>query len=143
MTRDELYVGAKWLVNKLLDPDNFEARLLAMSRLIVPPPWVARGLGERRRPLMRRKPVMLFSRVMHELTRRDRRVAKLVQRTYALMRERPEIREILGDSLAYYLISLRGYEADGVYERGWAQLPAPPFGTATADARLQRIRALA
>jgi radical SAM superfamily enzyme YgiQ (UPF0313 family) len=141
MTRDELYVGAKWLLNKLLDPDNFQVRLQAMSELAVPPPWELRG--GRRRPLTRRKPVQLFSRVMHDLTRRDRRIAALVRRTFELMRARPEIRESLGDALSYYLMTVRGYEIDGVYERGWAQLPAPPFGIATADERLRRIRACA
>ena len=143
MTRDDLYVGAKWLVNKLLDPDNFEIRLEAMSDLLIPPPWEMRGAGGRRRPLERGKPVALFSRVMHDLTRRDVRVAALVRRTFARMRARPEIREVLGDALTYYLMTLRGYEIEGVYERGWAQLPAPPFGIATADERLERIRAYA
>ncbi len=141
MTRDDLYVGAKWLINKLLDPANFEHRLGQVIELLVPPPWERDGLGGRRRPLGRRKPVTLFSRVLHDLTRRDPRIAALVRRTFARMRARPEIRDILGDALTYYLMTLRGYELEGVYDRSWEQLPAPPFGAATADERLERIRA--
>ncbi len=143
MTRDELYVGAKWLINKLLDPDNFEARLDAMIDLLVPPPWARSNAGGRRRPLARQKPVALFSRVMHDLTRRDRRIASLVRRTFERMRARPEVREVLGDALTYYLMTLRGYESEGIYERGWAAMAAPPFGMASADDRLARIRACA
>jgi radical SAM superfamily enzyme YgiQ (UPF0313 family) len=141
MTRDELYVGAKWLINKLLDPDNFELRLESMLDMLVPPPWERNGDGRRRRPLARAKPVALFSRVLQDLTRRDRRIAGLVRRTFDRMRKRPEIREVLGDALTYYLMTLRGYEIEGVYERGWAALAAPPFGIATADERLSHIRA--
>ena len=43
MSRDDLYVGAKWLISKLMDPDNFYVRLEAMSELLAPPPWQRRG----------------------------------------------------------------------------------------------------
>lgn len=141
MTRDDLYVGAKWLINKLLDPDNFETRLQSLIELLIPPPWERDRAGGRRRPLARRKPVALFSRVMHDLMRRDKRIARLVRRTFDRMRERPDVREVLGDALTYYLVTLRGYELQGIYERGWAAMPEPPFGIATADERLSRIRA--
>jgi radical SAM superfamily enzyme YgiQ (UPF0313 family) len=81
MSRDDLYVGAKWLISKLMDPDNFSVRLQAMSGLLAPPPWERRGQG-RRHPA-RRNATGLFSQVMRDLTRRDGRVAALVQRTFA------------------------------------------------------------
>ena len=141
MSRDDLYVGAKWLVSKVMDPDNFCVRLEAMSELLAPPPWERRGQG-RRHPA-RRKAAGLFSQVMRDLTRRDKRVATLVQRAFALMRQRPEIRDGISDALSHYLMTLRSYEANNIYDRTWARMDAPPFGKASADERLERIRAYA
>ena len=55
MTADDLYVGTKWLINKLFDPDNFYTRLLAMSRLLAPPPWRKREAGARYQHPSRRR----------------------------------------------------------------------------------------
>jgi hypothetical protein len=140
MTRDELYVGAKWLVNKLLDPDNFHTRFATMADLLAPPPWVRRG-GRRMRHASRRRSAALVSHVLRDLSARDPRVGNLVGRAFALMRSRPEIRDGLSDALTHYVMTLRSYERDGIYERGWAELPAPPFGSAAADV-LTRARSI-
>jgi radical SAM superfamily enzyme YgiQ (UPF0313 family) len=141
MSRDELYVGAKWLISKLMHPDNFSLRLQAMSELLAPPPWERHGRG--RRLPARPKAAALFTQVTRDLTRRDERVAALVQRAFALMRKRPEIRDGISDALSNYLMTLRSYEVNGVYDRAWAGMDTPPFGEASSDARLERIRAYA
>jgi hypothetical protein len=40
-------------------------------------------------------------------------------------------------------MTLRSYEINGIYDRSWAEMDAPPFGIASADERLARIRAYA
>jgi hypothetical protein len=59
------------------------------------------------------------------------------------MRARPEIGDAIGDALSHYLMTLRSYEVNGIYDRAWAAMAAPPFGIASADERLARIRACA
>jgi hypothetical protein len=142
MSRDELYVGAKWLISKLMDPDNFYARIAAMSERLAPPPWQRHGRG-RRRPIMRPAATALFAQVSRDLTRRDARVAAVVQRAVALMRTRPQVRDAIGDALSHYLMTLRSYELNSIYDRAWAKMDSPPFGIASADERLARIRAYA
>lgn len=139
MSRDDLYVGAKWLINKLFDPDNFYRRLEAMSRLLAPPPWVRRGDGERRQHPSRRRAAAVFSQVLRDLMRRDSRIGVLVRRSFALMNARPEIRDGLSDALSHYLMTLRSYELDGVCQRGWAELKAPPFGTTALPVRSREL----
>jgi radical SAM superfamily enzyme YgiQ (UPF0313 family) len=143
MSRDELYVGAKWLVSKLMEPDNFYARIAAMSEILAPPPWERAGRGGRRRQAMRPAAASLFAQVTRDLSRRDPRIAVVVQRAMALMRARPEIRDAISDALSHYLMTFRSYELNGVYDRSWARMDAPPFGIASADERLARIRAYA
>ncbi len=141
MSREDLYIGAKWLINKLFDPDNFYRRLEAMSALLAPPPWVRRAYGERRRHPSRRKSEALFSQVLRDLMRRDPRIRVLVRRSFALMAARPDIRDGLSDALTHYLMTLRSYEVDGVYQRGWAEFKTPPFGAAGIEERLLRTPA--
>lgn len=140
MSREDLYVGAKWLINRLFDPDNFYHRLEAMSQLLAPPPWVRRGSGERRQHPSRRGAAIVFSQVLRDLMRRDPRIGVLVRRSRALMNAKPEIRDGLNDALSHYLMTLRGYELDGIYQRGWAEMKAPPFGAAAIPTALHGSR---
>ena len=126
-----------------MDPDNFYIRLEAMSKLLAPPPWQRSGRGPRRRHATRRTAEALFAQVMRDQTRRDARIAALVRRAFTLMRQRPEIRDGIGDALSHYLMTLQSYELNSVYDRSWARMDAPPFGIASADERLARIRAFA
>lgn len=132
MSREELYVGAKWLINKLCDPDNFFSRLQAMSELLAPPPWVG-AKGERRRHASRQPTAAVFSHVTRDMTRRDSRIGALMRRSFRLMAKRPEIRDGISDALSHYLMTLASYAADGVVEPGWAELDTPPFGILTPD----------
>lgn len=128
MSPEDLFIGAKWLINKVFDPDNFFFRLKAMADMLGPPVWVRKGHSARkRRHPSRRRVERAVAGVMRDLNRRDMRIADLILRCFGLMRERPEIRDSINDALGVYLWMLRVYELDGVYERGWAELPAPPF----------------
>jgi hypothetical protein len=64
----------------------------------------------------------------------------MIEAVEGLIRKRPEIRDGLGDALSHYLMTLRGYMANGVYDPDWARLPAPPFGAATAEAHVGELR---
>jgi radical SAM superfamily enzyme YgiQ (UPF0313 family) len=143
MSRDDLYIGSKWLVNKLLDPESFFFRLSTTAELLAPPPWEQSGAGKRRRNASKRKATAAFSNIMRDLVRRDPRIATVVEKSFRLMRARPSIRESLGEILGHYLMTLRSYEVDGTYEPGWAEMKTPPFGHATSDSVLERIRATA
>lgn len=137
MTRDELYVGAKWLISKLWDPDNFLARLTAMSEILAPPPWERDG--GRRRGAGKPATDAWFRHIRRDLTRRDPRLSRLLEHSFALIRRRPEIRDGIGDALGHYLLSLRGYELSAVYDRQWAAMDAPPFGIEGIERRLQSL----
>jgi radical SAM superfamily enzyme YgiQ (UPF0313 family) len=139
MSRDELYVGARWLVSRLMRPDAVYERMAAMAEILAPPPWVRHG-GRRHTHPGRRRSAALVARAMRDMTRNDPAVAAMVDRVQALMRARPEIRDGLGDALSHYLMTLRGYQANGVYDPDWARLPAPPFGAATAEAHMGELR---
>jgi radical SAM superfamily enzyme YgiQ (UPF0313 family) len=138
MSRDDLYIGTKWLVSKLFDPENFYIRLKAMSELLAPPPWERRG--GRKRPLLRPDIAAALSQVRRTLSRSDPRIVDVIQRTFALMRDRPQARQGVGEALSHYLMNLRSSEVDGLYDRAWARMDAPPFGIASAN-QLERIRA--
>jgi hypothetical protein len=92
---------------------------------------------------MRPAAARLFAQVTRDLSRRDPRIAAVVQRAMALMRTRPQVRDAIGDALSHYLMTFRSYEMNGIYDRAWARMAAPPFGIASADERLARIRAYA
>lgn len=120
MSREELHIGAKWLLNKLLDPDLFYTRLVALSELLAPPPWKERG-GKLMQHPNRRKAVAMFNYVMRDLSSRDPDVRTLVRRSLGLMKSRPDVREGIADSLSHYLIMLHNYMRIGLYRRGWAE----------------------
>lgn len=139
MSRDDLYVGARWLVSRLMEPEAVYRRMAAMAELLVPPPWVRHG-GRRHSHPSRRRSTAVLARAMRDMTRRDPAIAALVDAVQGLMRARPEIRDGLGDALSHYLMTLRGYELNGVYDPAWARLAAPPFGAATAEAHMGELR---
>jgi radical SAM superfamily enzyme YgiQ (UPF0313 family) len=139
MSRDDLYVGARWLVSRLFDPEYFYARLQAMSEVLAPPPWVQLRHGRHR--AARRNVASIFSQNLHDMVRRDANIAMLARNVFALMRKRPELRDTIGDAFSNYLATLRTYELSGIYDRQWARMAAPPFGIASAEERLARVRA--
>jgi radical SAM family protein len=140
MSREQLYVGAKWLISRLFAPEHFYTRIERMSALLAPPPWVQRAGVRRYWHPSRRRSTAVYAAALRELARRDPEVAQLIPRVRALTLKWPEIRDPLNDALSHYLITLRSYDLEGVYDRVWARLAAPPFGTAAPDARIERIR---
>jgi radical SAM superfamily enzyme YgiQ (UPF0313 family) len=139
MSRDELYVGARWLVSRMMEPSAVLRRMTAMAEVLAPPPWVRHG-GRRYSHPSRRRSIAVVARAMREISSADPAVAAMIEAVEGLIRKRPEIRDGLGDALSHYLMTLRGYMANGVYDPDWARLPAPPFGAATAEAHMGELR---
>jgi radical SAM superfamily enzyme YgiQ (UPF0313 family) len=135
MSRDDLYVGAKWLISKIMDPANFLERMERMAELLAPPPWEMHGAARRRRG-RRADAASLFSRALREMTHRDPRLARVSRRIFALSRERPELRDGITDAFSHYLMTLRSYEINGVYDRTLAELASPPFDRPSGDRSL-------
>jgi hypothetical protein len=125
MTREELYVGTRWLISRLFEPQGFWTRLQAMSELLVPSPLPARSHPHD--PPGRARSKRLFMEMMTGMRRRDPAVARVIEQTADLMRERPEIRETLADILHTWLLNFHGQIAKGSYHPAWAQLTSPPF----------------
>jgi radical SAM superfamily enzyme YgiQ (UPF0313 family) len=130
MSREDLYIGAKWLISKIMTPANFLLRLEAMIQLLAPPPWSERGLTKRDG---RAGAAKLFSRVLRGMMRSDEHVAHVVRRVFTLIRERPELRDSIGDAFSHYLMTLQSYQVNGVYDRELADLDAPPFDQTAAS----------
>jgi radical SAM superfamily enzyme YgiQ (UPF0313 family) len=143
MSCDELYVGAKWLISRLFAPDNFYARLERVSEILMPPPWVRSGSGRRYWHPSRRRSAAFYSTLLRRWARREPEIARLIGRVRALMLARPETSDGLDDALCQYVLTLSSYDAAGVYDRAWARMDSPPFGVASADERLKRLRACA
>lgn len=127
MSKQELYVGTKWLISRLYSPDAFLARLTDIAGVLGPNPLLSRGTGRAYNPPGRARANRLFARMLRALARRDRDVARAISRAGELMRARPEIRDGLSDVLTTWLLSLYVHIEKGVYDPAWAALDAPPF----------------
>jgi radical SAM superfamily enzyme YgiQ (UPF0313 family) len=129
MTREDLYVGTRWLISRLNEPQAFWTRLQAMAALLRPSPLPARSHPHD--PPGRARSKRLFMEMMTGMRRRDPAVARVLEQAADLMRERPEIRETLSDVLHNWLLSFHGQIAKGGYHPAWAQLTSPPFDDPT------------
>ncbi len=125
MTREELYIGTRWLISRLYSPDGFWTRLQAMLPLLRASPLTARCHPHN--PPGRARSNRMFLDMMAEMRRRDPGVARVIARTSVLMRERPDISETIADVLHTWLLNFHGQVAKGGYNRAWAELDAPPF----------------
>lgn len=125
MTREELYVGTRWLISRLYSPERFWARLQAMAALLVPSPLPARSHFHN--PPGRARGNRLFVEMMAGMRRHDPGVARVIEATADLMRARPDIRETLADILHTWLLNFHGQIAKGGYHPAWAELDSPPF----------------
>ncbi len=126
MTREELYVGTRWLISRLYSPAAFWTRLQAMSELLIPLPLAARSHPHDPPGRMRTK--RMFMDMLVGMRRRDPAVARVLEQAADLMRARPEIRETLSDILHTWLLNFHGQVAKGGYHPAWAELSSPPFG---------------
>lgn len=125
MTREELYVGTRWLISRLYEPQGFWSRLQAMAALLGPSPLPARSHPHD--PPGRARSKRLFMEMMMGMRRRDPAVARVIEQTAGLMRERPDIRGTLADILHTWLLNFHGQIAKGGYHPAWAKLASPPF----------------
>jgi len=141
MSGDELRIGARWLISKLLSPANFANRIERMSALLAPPPWIRRGNGRRYWHPSRRLTATRYANVLRDLARKDPEIMQLLKRVRTLIALRPEIADALNDAVFQYVLTLRSYELAGVYDREWARLAAPPFDTAAREERVERVPA--
>ena len=125
MTREELYVGTRWLISRLFRPEAFVKRLEMACEILKPSPLLSRA--QFYSPPQRRLSARLFGRMMVQLARTEAGVEQAIRRTSELMREKPEIAFALQSMLQTWLMSLNGHVQRGSYDRAWAELSAPPF----------------
>lgn len=125
MTREELYVGTRWLISRLFHPQAFLHRVEHACRILEPNP-----LFERARfynPPARALSSRLFLRMMRDLARKDPAVAGALARVSDRMRERPDIAFNLQIMLQNWLLSLSGHVRRGSYDPEWSKLPRAPL----------------
>ena len=127
MTKQDLYIGTKWLISRLYSPGAFSTRLAEIARVLGPNPLLQRGTGRLYNPPQRRRANQLFIAMIQSLGRRDPEVAAAISQARRLMRANPEIRDGLSDVLTTWLLALYGHMEKGAYDAEWARLPAPPF----------------
>lgn len=132
MSREELYVGARWLISRLFHPRAFLHRVERAFGILTPNPIFARGHFHN--PPARALSSRLFLRMMRDLARGDPEVAEALARVSDLMRERPEIAFSLQIMLQNWLLSLNGHILRGSYDKAWCHLPRPPFSASGAHA---------
>jgi radical SAM superfamily enzyme YgiQ (UPF0313 family) len=137
MTREELYIGARWLTNRLYRPEGFWTRLQAMVPLLSASPLPARSHPHT--PPGRARSQRLFLEMMTGMRRRDPAIARVLEDVAELMRERPDIRERIADILHSWLLNFHGQIAKGGYHSALAELQAPPFDDPTFAAQAHFI----
>jgi radical SAM superfamily enzyme YgiQ (UPF0313 family) len=133
MTREELFVGTRWLVSRLFNPDRFCERLGQIEKILAPNPLLERAKPYD--PPGRAFTNRLFLRMMRDLSRRDAKVSRAIAYTSDRMRARPDIAHGLAGTLHSWLLALNGHVERGSYDPDWAELPAPPFGDLRSSPR--------
>jgi len=137
MSRAELYIGTRWLISKVFHPENFWIRLNAMAELLVPPVWIENDRKHRPvRPTLAR----FATSIIRDAMQNDPLVIKLIEKTATLMHQKPDVQSGINDALMNYLMILRSYQDNGMYDQAWAELPSPPFETTEIDERLEHIQ---
>ncbi|MFN6935008.1 MAG: B12-binding domain-containing radical SAM protein [Tsuneonella sp.] len=123
MSREELSIGTRWLICRLFRPESFVQRLTAIAAELGPDPLAGRApLYD---PPQRREAKSLYLRMIRYLSRRDPAVAAAIGQANALMRERPECRQGIGDLLGNWLLALHNYVERGLYDEEIAALERP------------------
>jgi radical SAM superfamily enzyme YgiQ (UPF0313 family) len=125
MTREELYVGTRWLISRLFHPQAFLHRVDHACRILEPNPLFERAsfYNSPARALSSR----LFLRMMHDLARQDPEIAQALRQVSNRMRERPDIAFSLQIMLQNWLLSLSGHVRRGSYDSEWSKLLQPPL----------------
>ncbi|PTW62586.1 radical SAM superfamily enzyme YgiQ (UPF0313 family) [Breoghania corrubedonensis] len=138
MSRAELYIGLRWLISSLYHPDNFFFRVERLADMLAPPPWIARGLKQKRAP--RPAVARMTSALLKEAMMMDWDVRALIDRTLELARTRPENGWAISEILFRYLAILSNLTKTGMFDMTWGEMAAPPFERGYSDHRLESIR---
>ncbi|RYD62966.1 MAG: radical SAM protein [Sphingomonadales bacterium] len=129
MTRDQLYVGTRWLISRLFHPQAFLHRIDHACRILEPNPLFARA--QFYNPPARTLSSRLFLRMMRDLARADPEIAEALKYVSNRMRERPDIAFSLQIMLQNWLLSLSGHVRRGSYDPDWSKLRQPPLSAAS------------
>ncbi|MEQ8652247.1 MAG: radical SAM protein [Kiloniellales bacterium] len=131
MTREELYVGTRWLASKIFNPESFFERFTRISETLQSAPWEVPDAKASRRPA-RKLQAKLYADLFRQEMRKDPQFADMMRRALKLIKANPHIKDNLGEILGHYTLSLNNRRTFGIYDGEWAKLDAPPFGTDTA-----------
>lgn len=143
MSVDELYVGARWLVNRVLSPDFFLSRFEHLARVLGPNPFALKGVP-RHRHESRRLAHGLYMRTLRAVMRAEPDAADAIGKAMAIIRRAdPAVRDGLSDALSHYVLTVAGFRRRGLYDPEWAKAAAPPFGSARASDRLATLETIA
>jgi len=125
MTRDELFVGMRWLCNRLYHPKAFGERLMRfIDNLNTPGPVYKEETKPKNRELLLRS-VMLVRRIA-QLGPEE---AQMLSRVVKKMRQKPGVQKYVMSSLFRYMQTRYMYDNHGFWEPGLAEQAAPDFST--------------
>jgi len=130
MSREQLQIGARWLVSRLHSPAAFSHRLRHIARLIPPNPLRHRGSGKLHNPPGRNRSNRLYARLMIAVAKSGPDAARVIDEATGLMRLRPDIADGIGRALGSWALNYYSFVQKRAYDDEWARLPAPPFDTA-------------
>lgn len=120
----EASIGGRWLISRLLAPENFIQRLRNTCAIIGPTRWAKEGRA-RRKASPRIQAVM--GAAMRQSLRENEGGMLVMKEARRLSQERPEIQDRIQDMVSQYFDYLRVHRLNGVYDDALAALPHPPF----------------
>jgi len=130
MSREDLYIGARWLMSKIYHPESFYERFVKLAEIIAPAPWERPGNAPRKAP---RPGLSRFNATVFREQMRDPLFRSVAKQVMALMKQRPDIQDTLGSVFGGYVFERSNRRAVGLYDDTWAEMDAPPFGADEAQ----------
>lgn len=121
---DEANIGARWLISRLLAPENFVKRLRHTCEILGPTRWAREGRARRAPP---RRVQVLMGGAMRRMLRDFDGGLQVVKEAQRISRQRPEIQDRVQDIVSQYFDVVRTYRRNGIYDDKLAQLLQPPF----------------
>jgi radical SAM superfamily enzyme YgiQ (UPF0313 family) len=125
MSREELYIGTRWLISRLFDPRAFRHRLDQACEILTPNPLFDRARYYN--PPARALSARLFLRMMRDMARRDAEIGAALSHVSDRMRQRRDIAFSLQIMLQNWLLALNGHIQRGSYDPDWARMAKPPL----------------
>ncbi len=138
MSRAELYIGLRWLISRLYHPENYLYRLERLTDMLAPPPWIERGLKQKRRP--HSATARMTSALLREAMTVDWDVRSVIDRSLALARKRPENGWAISEILFRYLAVVLNLTKTGMFDMKWGETSVPPFARGYTDHGLESIK---